>query len=142
MEATVAGDPRAVRVYRPDPTASVARARQLRKELTRHEVKLWLRLREMKAQGFRFRRQVRLENWIADFACFATRIIVEADGQQHGFDENLSRDNARDAFLTRAGFLTLRFTNNEIWENPDGVVETIFLKGRDRLPPCQTEPTP
>jgi very-short-patch-repair endonuclease len=138
----MARDLRAVRNYRPDPTATVARARELRNEMTRYEVKLWLRLRELKAQGFRFRRQARIEHWIADIACFTTRMIVEADGNQHGFDENLQRDAARDAFLTRAGFLTLRFTNTEIRENLEGVVETIFLKGRDRLPPEQPETTP
>jgi very-short-patch-repair endonuclease len=131
----MAGDPRPVREYRRDPTATVARARELRGAMTPHEVKLWLRLRELKPQGFRFRRQVRIERWIADFACFTTRLIVEVDGSQHGFDENRVKDTARDAFLEHAGFIALRFTNSEVWENIDGVVETVFLNGQPRLPP-------
>jgi very-short-patch-repair endonuclease len=129
----MAGDPRTVRTYRPDPTASVGRARELRSAMTRHEVKLWLRLRELKAQGFRFRRQVRIERWVADFACFASRVIVEVDGDQHGFDDNRARDEARDAFLDREGFLTLRFTNDDVWNTIESVVETVFAHGAPRL---------
>jgi very-short-patch-repair endonuclease len=129
----MAGDPRAVRLYRPDSTASVGRARELRSAMTRHEVKLWLRLRELKAQGFRFRRQVRIERWIADFACFSSRMIVEVDGNQHGFDENRARDEARDASLASEGYLNLRFTNDDVWNNIESVVETVFAHGAPRL---------
>jgi very-short-patch-repair endonuclease len=118
--------------YRPDPQSTVSRARELRQSLTRQEVKLWLRLRELKQQGFRFRRQVQIEKWIADFACFATRIIVEIDGMQHGFEENLKRDAVRDSFLVTRNFVTLRFTNEEIWQNIDGAVEQIYLTGQGR----------
>jgi very-short-patch-repair endonuclease len=118
--------------YRPDPQSTVSRARELRQSLTRQEVKLWLRLRELKQQGFRFRRQVQIEKWIADFACFATRIIVEIDGMQHGFEENLKRDAVRHSFLVTRNFVTLRFTNEEIWQNIDGAVEQIYLTGQGR----------
>ncbi len=106
--------------------ATVARARSLRGAMTRYEVKLWLRLRTLKAQGFRFRRQAPIGRWIADFACFTNRIIVEVDGMQHGFAAELARDAVRDAFLSEQGFRVLRFTNGDIWENIDGVVEQIF----------------
>jgi very-short-patch-repair endonuclease len=121
--------------YRPDPQSTVSRARELRRSLTRQEVKLWLRLRELKQQGFRFRRQVRIEKWITDFACFATRIIIEVDGMQHGFEENLKRDHVRDNFLKLQGFHIMRFTNDEIWSNIDGVVEQIFLMGKKGIFP-------
>jgi very-short-patch-repair endonuclease len=106
--------------------ATVVRARELRKSMTRYEVKLWLRLRQLKTQGFRFRRQVPIGRWIADFACFTNRIVVEADGMQHGFEAEAARDALRDTFLNEQGFRVLRFTNNEIWENIDGVMEQIF----------------
>lgn len=106
--------------------ASIGRARELRKSMTRYEVKLWLRLRELKAQGFRFRRQVPLEKWILDFTCMANRIVVEVDGNQHGFAEQLRKDSVRDAYLKEAGFTVLRFGNDEIWENIEGVVATVF----------------
>jgi len=108
--------------------STVERARFLRRSMTRYEVKLWLRLRELNAQGFRFRRQAPIERWIVDFACFSNRIIVEVDGMQHGFEPQAKRDDARDDLLTRSGFLVLRFTNGEVWENIDGVVATIFSR--------------
>jgi very-short-patch-repair endonuclease len=105
--------------------------------MTRYEVKLWLRLRELKPQGFRFRRQAPIESWIVDYACFANRIIVEVDGSQHGFADNLRKDAERDAFLARAGFRVLRFTNEEVWEGIEGVLETIFSR-RSRLAALRT----
>jgi very-short-patch-repair endonuclease len=105
-------------------------------------VRLWLRLRELKPQGFRFRRQVPIERWIADFACFASRVIIEVDGMQHGFVHQAKQDTARDAALARADFLTLRFTNDEIWSNIDGVVETIFVKSQARLSPLPAAAQP
>jgi very-short-patch-repair endonuclease len=116
--------------YRLGPTSTVARARELRKTMTHQEVRLWLRLRELKPQGFRFRRQVRIERWIADFACFQNRLIVEVDGMQHGFEQGMIKDALRDQFLASQGFVTLRFTNDDVFSNIDSVVETIFLKGR------------
>jgi very-short-patch-repair endonuclease len=94
--------------------------------MTRYEVKLWLRLRELKAQGFRFRRQVPLKGWILDFACFSNRLVVEVDGSQHGFSDQKRRDEARDAFLAWEGFKVLRFTNTDVWESIESVVETVF----------------
>jgi very-short-patch-repair endonuclease len=110
----------------------VARARALRQTMTRYEVKLWLRLRELKLQGFRFRRQVRLDRWVVDFACLSNRIVVEVDGMQHGFEAQRRSDIERDAHLSKAGFIVLRFSNSEVWENIDGVVATIFER-RTRL---------
>jgi very-short-patch-repair endonuclease len=121
--------------YRRGPTSTVARARELRKTMTHQEVRLWLRLRALKPQGFRFRRQVRVERWIADFACFQNRLIVEVDGMQHGFEQGLIKDALRDQFLANQGFVTLRFTNDDVFSNIDGVVETIFLKGRAQSSP-------
>ncbi|MFM9975797.1 MAG: endonuclease domain-containing protein, partial [Beijerinckiaceae bacterium] len=106
--------------------AATAKARSLRKVMTRYEVKLWLRLRELQPQGFRFRRQVPLERWIADFACLRNRIVVEVDGMQHGFERQAQADVVRDDTLAGAGFKIVRFTNGEVWENIEGVIETIF----------------
>ncbi len=117
------------------PEKLVRNARKLRKSMTRYEVKLWGRLRELNNQGLRFRRQVPLQGYICDFACFASRVIIEVDGLQHGFDAQSKRDTARDAALAEAGFLTLRFTNDDIWSNIDGVVETVFHKSQARLSP-------
>ncbi len=117
--------------------ATVTRARELRKAMTRYEVRLWLKLRELRAQGFRFRRQIPLERWIVDFICFQNKLVIEVDGFQHGFDRQQALDVARDDFLERAGYTVLRFTNGEVWEDMNGVVETIFNHRLDaaRSPP-------
>lgn len=102
------------------------RARALRKTMTPQEARLWLRLRALREQGLHFRRQVPLKGYILDFACLSRRVIVEADGNQHGFDVQARHDAARDAAFARDGFLTLRFSNHEINRDPDGVADVIF----------------
>ena len=112
---------------------SVERARQLRKTMTRYEVKLWLRLRELVALGFRFRRQVPFGAVVVDFACFRSRLVVEVDGNQHGFPEHRTADEKRDAALTVKGYLVMRFTNSDVWESVESVIETILNEGQPRL---------
>ena len=113
--------------------SAVSRARSLRKAMTPQEVLVWLRLRELKAQGFRFRRQVPLRGYILDFACFQCRLIVEIDGLHHGFDGQARHDQRRDAIFADEGFLTLRFTNQAVANNLDGIIETVFRDGQPRL---------
>jgi very-short-patch-repair endonuclease len=111
-----------------------ARARKLRKTMTPQEVKLWVRLRELRQQGYHFRRQAPKGRYIVDFLCLRSRLIVEVDGAQHGFDGHVSHDAKRDSYFADRGFRTLRFWNNEINQNLDGVVETIWnaLQGAAR----------
>jgi very-short-patch-repair endonuclease len=101
------------------------RARELRKRLTRQEVRLWLYLRTLRVEGFHFRRQAPLMGFYADFVCFRSRLVVEADGWQH--DEGLQgeHDAMRDAIIAKSGFRTLRFPNDAIDREFDGVVEAI-----------------
>jgi very-short-patch-repair endonuclease len=101
------------------------KARQLRKTMTRQEVKLWVRLRELRALGFHFRRQSPIARYIVDFECRRARVVVEIDGNQHGFDEHRIRDETRDLTLKALGYRVLRFTNPEVDRNMDGVLETI-----------------
>ena len=108
-----------------------AKARALRKSMTPHEVKLWVLLRQLRPQGFHFRRQAPLEGYILDFVCFRYRIIVEADGSQHGEDEGATHDVRRDAFFAAQGFRTLRFWNHQIDADLHGVVETILARARE-----------
>jgi very-short-patch-repair endonuclease len=111
---------------RPEATASVAMARKLRKQLTRQEAKLWLRLRALPEQGYHFRRQVPIGPFIVDFACLRHSLVVEIDGGQHSLARAAARDRARDTALGGLGFEVLRFWNAEVDENADGVVETVF----------------
>jgi very-short-patch-repair endonuclease len=89
-------------------------ARKLRKAMTPQEVKLWVRLRELRALGHHFRRQSPILTYIVDFECRRSRVIVEVDGTQHGFDGNRRRDLVRDEKLRAAGYKVLRFANPQI----------------------------
>ena len=77
--------------------------------MTPYEVRLWVRLRELKAIGLRFRRQVPIDAYIVDFECFWPKPVIEVDGSQHGHDEHARRDVRRDAYLLGSGFRVLRF---------------------------------
>src|SRR5687768_15155170 len=108
------------------------RARILRKQLTPQEVKLWIHLRSWRAMGHHFRRQVPKDGYILDFACLKSRVIVEADGGHHGFEANKLNDHIRDAHFRAQGFEILRFWNNDIDGNLDGVLETILIAVQKR----------
>jgi very-short-patch-repair endonuclease len=109
-------------------------ARALRKRLTPQEVKLWVRLRELKALGFHFRRQAPIGRYIVDFASFRCKLVIEADGGQHGMRDGARSDQARDAFLQLQGFRVLRFWNSDIDANLEGVMESILGVLRESRP--------
>jgi very-short-patch-repair endonuclease len=101
-------------------------ARKLRKTMTPQEVKLWVRLRELRALGHHFRRQSPILKYIVDFECRRSRVIVEVDRTQHGFDADRHRDLVRDQELRSAGYKVLRFANPEIDRELDAVMQVIF----------------
>jgi very-short-patch-repair endonuclease len=103
-------------------------ARSLRRNATNAERRLWQGLRREQVAGFRFRRQVVLAGFIADFACFDARLVVEVDGATHSTDQEIARDAARSAALAAQGFVILRFTNDDVYRNLRGVLETVRLK--------------
>ena len=103
-------------------------ARTLRKNATSAEKKLWRGLRQRGIEGFRFRRQVALLGFVVDFICFEARLVVEVDGATHSSEVEIARDRRRDGILRENGNAVLRFNNIEVYENLDGVLETIRLK--------------
>ena len=100
-------------------------AKTMRTQPTDAEHRLWQHLRAKRLLGFKFRRQQPLGNYIADFVCFEPRTIVELDGGQHN---GQSKDLVRDAWLTSQGFKVLRFWNNEVFENLEGVLERVLAQ--------------
>lgn len=90
------------------------------------ERRLWVRLRNRGLGGFRFRRQHTVGPYVADFACVEARLVIELDGEQHGLPDAQAHDVARNAFMEREGWLVLRFWNNDVYGNMDGVLETIL----------------
>ncbi len=99
------------------------RARDMRKAPTDAERALWRILRDRRFSGYKFRRQAPIGDYIADFVCYAERLIVEADGSQHA--DNL-HDARRDAWFLLQGFRIRRFWNFEILRNREVVAETLW----------------
>ena len=99
-------------------------ARHLRSNQTDAERLLWRHLRNRELQGFRFRRQVPLGPYIVDFVCFEQRLVVELDGGQHA--EQHSYDAARDDWLRSQGFRIIRFWNNQVLGETEGVLGVIL----------------
>lgn len=100
-------------------------ARTLRSNMTPQEVKLWNHLRRKQWKGVKFRRQVQVDHFIVDFACFSCRLIIEVDGSQHGVGKGKRQDLQRDRYLIEQGFNVLRFWNNEVDQNIEGVLLEI-----------------
>jgi very-short-patch-repair endonuclease len=100
-------------------------ARNLRKRMTPQEVKLWVHLRSWRTRGFHFRRQAPRDDFIVDFVCLRHRLIIEVDGGQHNFDAHAGRDAKRDDHFAKQGFRILRFWNNDIDRNLEGVLTLI-----------------
>jgi very-short-patch-repair endonuclease len=111
------------------------RARQLRKSMTRQEVKLWVHLRWWRSRGFHFRRQAPRDVYIVDFVCLRAGVVVEVDGGQHSFERNQERDRERDRYFAARGLKVLRYWNNEIDRNLEGVLMDIDRVLMEHGPP-------
>jgi len=113
-----------------------SRARQLRRQETDAERRLWSRLRN-RALGVKFRRQHPIGPYVVDFCCLEAGLVVELDGSQHA-EEQLDHDRQRTAFLGRQGFRVVRFWNNELCEDFEQVLERIYFFALGR-PRCSEE---
>ena len=102
----------------------IANARRLRQEHTDAERKLWSIVRGRKLDGWKFRRQVPIDRYFADFACMEARLVIELDGGQHS--ERVEYDEARTKVLEALGFRVLRFWNSQVLTSSDGVVQSIL----------------
>jgi len=98
--------------------------RQLRKNMTDAERELWRHLRLRQFSGYKFRRQQPIGKYIVDFVCFEKKLIIEVDGSQHS--EQADYDLIRDAWLEKEGFRILRFWDNQVLNETDGVKEMII----------------
>jgi len=98
-------------------------AKNLRKNSTQSERLLWKHLRDRQLEGLKFRRQQPSGKYIADFVCFEKRVIIEADGGHHASQPE--KDFERTNWLDKQNFKMLRFWNNEVLANINGVLEEI-----------------
>ena len=102
----------------------------LRKEMTLSEKSLWKALRE-NFQGFRFRRQHVIGDYIADFICLPARLVIEVDGEYHSTPQQRMLDETRTAYLKEKGYRVIRFTNDEV----DFQIKEVVLKIKESLNP-------
>ena len=114
----------------PDHKAT-SRARKLRIDQTDAETKLWHHLRSRQIAGYKFVRQEPIGRYICDFVCRERKLIIEVDGGQH---LESSSDTIRDQKLAADGYCVLRFWNNDVLGNIDGVLQTIEASVRGNLP--------
>ena len=105
--------------------------------MTDQERLLWSKIRGGKINGNRFRRQFPIGNYVLDFYCPKLKLAVELDGGHHDALEQATRDKEKDDFMSKQGIKILRFWNNELSENLDGVLEKIY---EETLTPPQSSP--
>jgi very-short-patch-repair endonuclease len=100
-------------------------ARRLRRNRTDAERALWWELRKLKPRGHKFRQQVPIDHYIVDFACLASRLIVEVDGATHSTEAEVERDQVRQQYLEQKGFVVLRFWNDDVRSDIERVMDQI-----------------
>ncbi len=100
-----------------------ARARDLRNNATLHEQMLWQQLKGGRLNGLKFSRQIPIAGYFADFVCRSCKLVLELDGSQHA--DAAMHDEARTRAIEAAGYRVIRFWNNDLNENMDGVLENI-----------------
>ena len=108
------------------------RARQLRQRMTGVERRMWAHLRSRQLAGFKFRRQVPLGPYVADFACLSARILIEIDGPVH--DEDGGRDITRQAWLEAQGFRVQRFSSEDVYWRLPWVLDVVHAALLEAIP--------
>lgn len=124
---------------------TLAFARELRKNMTAAEKELWMCLRNKGFCGYTFRRQHAIKFYIADFYCHQLKLVIEVDGSVHEDAEVKEHDQNRDAELRNLGLMVIRFTNREVTEDMEYVLQTIsrvveVIQGLNHPPPLDPLP--
>ena len=114
-----------LKVKLPMDSKTLSRARELRRDMTPQERKLWRHLRGKQLYGLRFRRQHPIIPFIVDFYCHAHKLVVEIDGPSHYEPDQQGRDRARTEWLVQKGMRVVRFTNRDVDRSIDGVLQEI-----------------
>jgi very-short-patch-repair endonuclease len=110
---------------------ATSRARALRANMTDAERKLWYAFRDRRFANFKFRRQVPIGPFVADYVCYDARVVVEVDGGQHAESRS---DERRDRWFAENGFVVLRFWNNDVLKNREGVLISVLETLHQRTP--------
>jgi len=115
----------------------VKKARKLRNNMTLEEIILWSRLRSKKVDGYKFRRQQPIYDYIVDFYCHELKLIIEVDGEVHSLKETRDFDLKRDKTLIHNGYHLIRFSNREIIADVNATVNRISEYIKTNLSPSQ-----
>src|SRR3989338_7277223 len=115
-------------------------AKLLRRNLTDAEQKLWYHLRAHRFMGRKFKRQKPMGRYVVDFVCLEEKLIIELDGGQHA--ESVEYDHVRDSWLRSEGYTVLRFWNNELMNEMNGVLEQIRLTLDSGVQTLSPSPSP
>jgi very-short-patch-repair endonuclease len=107
------------------PQRRLKLAKSLRSNTTEAERRIWQALRRLPLAGTHFRRQVAIGPYVADFACMRKMLIVEIDGGQHSADTHARKDAKRTEWLEREGYRVIRFWNNDVMQNLEGVLASL-----------------
>ena len=121
-------------------TSPTRLTRHLRRNITDVERHLWRRLRDRQIKGFKFRRQHPFREYVLDFVCLEAKLVIELDDSQH-FDAQ-SPDAVKTSKLVAAGFQVLRFWNNEVLSNIEGVLEVVWRALPEEIQPPPSLPSP
>ena len=100
-------------------------ARKLRNKSTKSEIKLWQYLKSKKMMGYDFHRQKPIDNFIVDFFCNKLKLAIELDGYTHTFEEIAEKDASKQERLKELGITVLRFCDEDVMKNMDGVLQVI-----------------
>ena len=100
-------------------------ARELRNKSTKSEIKLWKHIKGKQIMGFDFHRQKPLLDYIADFYCAELNLVIELDGYSHQLEEVVAKDKQKEMAFGKYGIKVLRFNDNEVFKNINGVLKTI-----------------
>jgi very-short-patch-repair endonuclease len=124
------------------PDHKIARARDLRREMTQAEKKLWWQLRQLPLANSHFRRQAAIGPYFADFASHKCRVVIEVDGGGHAETRQAAFDKARSAYLKSRGYRVPRFWHNEVLKEIEGVMTLIYEAVHQHEAPPTPDPSP
>ena len=117
-------------------------ARKLRNKSTKSEIKLWQYLKSKKMMGYDFHRQKPIDNFILDFFCNKLKLAIELDGYTHTFEEIAEKDAVKQERLKELGITVMRFCDEDVMKNTDGVLQVIRCFIEDCEKQRNTPPTP
>lgn len=101
-------------------------SKELRKCMTDAENLLWFYLKNKQLNGYKFRRQEAIDNYIADFVCYEKKLIIELDGGHHNENKNIEKDKVRQNYFEKQGFKVLRFWNNDLFQDIESVLDVVL----------------